>query len=75
LRVTLACLSMITLLTLIGCNKSVNNTGKDGQQAVTLQGVGATFPAPIYTRWFAEYNKLNPTIKINYQGQGSSAGD
>jgi phosphate transport system substrate-binding protein len=74
LRVALACLSMITLLTMIGCNKSVNNTGKDGQQSVTLQGVGATFPAPIYTRWFAEYNKLNPAIKINYQGQGSSAG-
>lgn len=74
MRVRIVWLLMSVLLVSIGCSSPSNSTGKDGQQAVTLQGVGATFPAPIYTRWFAEFNKLNPNIKINYQGQGSSAG-
>jgi phosphate transport system substrate-binding protein len=42
--------------------------------AVTLQGTGATFPAPLYQRWFSEYNKLHPTVQINYQALGSGAG-
>jgi phosphate transport system substrate-binding protein len=42
--------------------------------AVTLQGTGATFPAPLYERWFAEYNKLHPDVQINYQALGSGAG-
>jgi phosphate transport system substrate-binding protein len=39
-----------------------------------LQGAGATFPAPLYQRWIAEYTKSNPDIQINYQGVGSGAG-
>jgi phosphate transport system substrate-binding protein len=43
--------------------------------AVTqLQGAGATFPAPLYQRWIAEYSKANPDVQINYQGVGSGAG-
>jgi len=41
---------------------------------VTLQGTGATFPAPLYQRWFAEYNKLHSDVQINYQALGSGAG-
>src|SRR5690349_24560687 len=41
---------------------------------VQINGAGATFPAPIYTKWFAEYNKLHPDIQINYQPVGSGAG-
>jgi phosphate transport system substrate-binding protein len=39
-----------------------------------LQGAGATFPAPLYQRWIAEYIKTNPDVQINYQGVGSGAG-
>jgi len=42
--------------------------------AVQINGAGATFPAPIYTKWFAEYNKLHPDVQINYQPVGSGAG-
>lgn len=42
--------------------------------ATQLQGAGATFPAPLYQRWIAEYTKGNPDIQINYQGVGSGAG-
>jgi phosphate transport system substrate-binding protein len=42
--------------------------------ATQLQGAGATFPAPLYQRWIAEYTKANPDVQINYQGVGSGAG-
>src|SRR4030081_3652272 len=41
---------------------------------IQINGAGATFPAPIYSRWFSEYNKLHPDIQINYQALGSGAG-
>jgi phosphate transport system substrate-binding protein len=43
-------------------------------QNIQINGAGATFPAPIYTKWFAEYNKLHPEVRINYQPLGSGAG-
>src|SRR3954447_24326305 len=43
-------------------------------QKVQINGAGATFPAPIYAKWFAEYNKLHPNVRINYQALGSGAG-
>jgi phosphate transport system substrate-binding protein len=39
-----------------------------------INGAGATFPYPIYSRWFSEYNKLHPEVKINYQSIGSGGG-
>ena len=39
-----------------------------------INGAGATFPYPIYSKWFSEYNKLHPTVQINYQSLGSGAG-
>jgi len=42
--------------------------------SVTLQGTGATFPAPLYQKWFTEYNKAHPNVEINYQALGSGAG-
>ena len=43
-------------------------------QKVRINGGGATFPYPIYSKWFAEYNKLHPEVEINYQSQGSGFG-
>jgi phosphate transport system substrate-binding protein len=40
----------------------------------SLSGAGATFPAPLYQRWFADYNKANPGTQISYQSVGSGAG-
>ncbi len=41
---------------------------------ITLLGVGASFPAPLYERWFSEFNKLHPEVQVNYQALGSGAG-
>jgi phosphate transport system substrate-binding protein len=43
-------------------------------QNMQINGAGATFPYPIYSKWFAEYNKLHPTVAINYQSIGSGGG-
>jgi len=43
-----------------------------GQTAVT--GAGATFPYPIYSKWFDQYHRLHPDIQINYQSIGSGGG-
>src|SRR5947209_1819901 len=39
-----------------------------------LQGAGATFPAPIYQRWIAEFQKNHPDVRIDYQAIGSGGG-
>ncbi len=39
-------------------------------QKIQINGAGATFPNPIYSKWFAEYNRLHPNIEINYQSIG-----
>jgi phosphate transport system substrate-binding protein len=39
-----------------------------------INGAGATFPNPIYSKWFSEYNKLHPDVRINYQPIGSGGG-
>ena len=41
---------------------------------ILVNGAGATFPYPIYSKWFDEYHKLHPNIQINYQSVGSGAG-
>jgi phosphate transport system substrate-binding protein len=41
---------------------------------IQINGAGATFPNPIYSKWFSEYNKLHPDIQINYQPIGSGGG-
>jgi phosphate transport system substrate-binding protein len=39
-----------------------------------INGAGATFPYPIYSKWFEEYRKVHPDVQINYQSIGSGGG-
>jgi phosphate transport system substrate-binding protein len=43
-------------------------------QTVQINGAGATFPYPIYSKWFDEYHKAHPNAEINYQSIGSGGG-
>jgi phosphate transport system substrate-binding protein len=43
-------------------------------ETVTIQGAGATFPAPLYAKWIDAYNKANPNVKVDYQAIGSGGG-
>jgi phosphate transport system substrate-binding protein len=40
----------------------------------TLNGAGATFPNPMYSKWFSEYHKIHPDVQVNYQPIGSGGG-
>ena len=44
------------------------------QGALLINGAGASFPYPIYSKWFAEYHKAHGNAEINYQSVGSGAG-
>ena len=48
--------------------------GASGAGGGQINGAGATFPNPIYSKWFFEYNKAHPDVRINYQSLGSGAG-
>ena len=45
-----------------------------GASAQNINGAGATFPYPIYSKWFSEYTQQHPSVKINYQPIGSGGG-
>jgi phosphate transport system substrate-binding protein len=69
-------------LVIFGCNqKPSGGTASSSAPAkasqpgvVTLQGSGASFPAPLYSRWFREFTGKNPDVRVNYQSTGSGAG-
>ncbi len=45
-----------------------------GPAEVKLQGAGASFPAPLYNKWFKDYNTAHPHVQIDYQSVGSGSG-
>jgi phosphate transport system substrate-binding protein len=59
-RIALVCLCLTLALPALGQTQ--------------LNGAGATFPYPIYSKWFSEYNKIHPDVRINYQSIGSGGG-
>lgn len=64
----------VALGTLWGCTRSENPTVEPPPSLVSLTGAGATLPAPLYFKWFQEYNKLFPNVQVSYQSIGSVAG-
>ncbi len=60
-------------LSIASCGGS-NTVSTESGKSVSLTGAGASFPAPLYQRWFSEYNKENPNVQVTYQSVGSGAG-
>ncbi|MGA2174940.1 MAG: phosphate ABC transporter substrate-binding protein PstS [Verrucomicrobiota bacterium] len=52
---------------------AVGGAGEVSAQLL-INGAGATFPYPIYSKWFYEYSKVDPTVHFNYQSIGSGGG-
>ncbi|HEY3499943.1 MAG TPA: phosphate ABC transporter substrate-binding protein PstS [Polyangiaceae bacterium] len=83
-RAATLALASLALHLLPGCSKqSAAADGADAGPAaakaeaagpLTLQGSGASFPAPLYSRWFREFSNKNPNLRVNYQATGSGAG-
>lgn len=68
---TTAIASAVIALLAAGC--SDENAGAP-QKNLTLNGAGASFPAPVYQNWTHNYTESHPGIKVNYQSLGSGAG-
>lgn len=49
-------------------------TQTGAQAQMLINGAGATFPYPIYSKWFDEYAKVDPSVRFNYQSIGSGGG-
>lgn len=62
---------VMTVALAAGCG---SGSGGDADGPVQINGAGATFPYPIYSKWFDEYNTLHPDVRINYQSIGSGGG-
>ena len=65
----------LVLTSLVAFHSSASNAAPvPTPDAVMLNGAGATFPYPIYSKWFSDYNKIHSNIQINYQSIGSGGG-
>jgi len=59
------------LIATVGCN---SNQSAGGGDSVKLQGAGASFPAPLYTKWFKSFGGNRKDVVVDYQSVGSGAG-
>ncbi len=57
-----------------GGERAPQTTSKPAGKSRVINGAGATFPYPIYSKWFSEYGKQHPDVQINYQSIGSGGG-
>ncbi len=77
IRITGTITALVVTLALMGlltaCNQQESGSGS-ASGTLTLNAAGATFPYPIYSKWFSEYQKLHPNVAINYQSIGSGGG-
>lgn len=71
-------LALAAALALAACGKpaepAADSSTSSSPGLQQISGAGATFPAPLYQRWSVEYNKINPSVQVNYQSVGSGAG-
>src|SRR5262252_1722538 len=67
-------LAMLTLIVAFGLTSCGGGGTKSGGGGVKLHGAGASFPAPLYTKWFKTYSRAHDNVQIDYQSVGSGSG-
>ena len=67
---SLLCLPLV-VVTAVSCS---SHSGGDAGGRVRLQGAGASFPAPLYNKWFKAYHDAHANVEIDYQSTGSGDG-
>jgi len=65
------CVLILAAIALAACQPA---EGPKAANEIQINGAGATFPSPIYSKWFDQYGKAHPGVKINYQPIGSGGG-
>jgi phosphate transport system substrate-binding protein len=53
---------------------SCKSSSSDASEGIKLQGAGASFPAPLYNKWFKSYGENHPDVQVDYQSVGSGGG-
>ena len=76
LRIAFGGVAVLGLAAIIsGCSGSESGrTNNSGVAFTKLQGAGASFPAPLYTKWFRDYSNAQGNVQVDYQSVGSGSG-
>ena len=74
LSITLLCVALVLTGVVTFHSFSSNAAPAPAPDTIMLNGAGASFPYPIYAKWFSDYNKIHSDIQINYQSIGSGGG-
>jgi phosphate transport system substrate-binding protein len=68
------CVLILAAIALVACQPEAPKGSPGPGKTIQINGAGATFPNPIYSKWFDQYGKLHPNVRINYQSIGSGGG-
>lgn len=69
-----ACMFSLLFAGLVATTSACGGSASSGGALVELHGAGASFPAPLYDRWFKDYVAAHPNVRVEYQSVGSGAG-
>src|SRR5215472_4088135 len=65
---------IVTAIGFVSCSESTQPGASNVASSVKLQGAGASFPAPLYSKWFKTYSGSHDGVQIDYQSVGSGSG-
>src|SRR5215472_5410333 len=65
---------IVTAIGFVSCSESTQPGASNVASSVKLQGAGASFPAPLYSKWFKSYSSSHQGVQIDYQSVGSGSG-
>ena len=68
------CVPCLALALAVSACGGGSSSSAEAASAVTLQGAGASFPAPLYNKWFKEYSAAHQSVLVDYQSVGSGSG-
>jgi len=66
--------NFISIVAIFALSLTLTACGGSKEENVKLQGAGASFPAPLYLKWFKSYSSAHPNVQVDYQSVGSGSG-
>src|SRR5499426_4847037 len=66
--------NFLTVIAVFTLSVTLTACGGSKEESVKLQGAGASFPAPLYLKWFKSYGSSKPNVQVDYQSVGSGSG-
>jgi phosphate transport system substrate-binding protein len=66
--------NLINIIAIFTLSLNLTACGGQKEESVKLQGAGASFPAPLYLKWFKSYSASKPNVQVDYQSVGSGSG-